>query len=276
MHPHVLTAVLCLPLLWLHAPGASADRLSRAGRSLRDSSSDDSDHHDHRRKEHRRHYEADNDNDEDEAVEAAALLLLLLPWKAPRAVLHASHPDWHGAPPIPYLARPQGTGAPFDSGRSYRLLVHTFGAAYNKNLGSAGLEIQLDLALPFALRAQGRALFERNGDHAQLYEQELLWRFAEGPRVQWYTGLAALQWHDAYGTVGGVGLSYGLEWQPGAPITLGTRLSLAAVAEQSYIFQWRTHVGLMLGPVEPLVAYDHLDVGGVILSRMLVGVRLHL
>lgn len=148
-----------------------------------------------------------------------------------------------------------------------------------KNLSTFGIEGQLDLAIPFGLRAEYRGLTENLGaefepDRVALGDFALLWRCVELPFLQAYAGFGFATWNDATGDLIGHRFSLQLEFQPVYPLTTGVRLAYGPLGE-GQVFTARPHVGLQLWHFELRGAFDYLAVAGVPLHTGLVILAVH-
>lgn len=269
------------------APTASAGPIDRAGDALRGDgggssggSSDDDDDGDSwgltfdgdERYESHPRYE-----DGDDGLDALAFQVIFAPWTVPNALTQHFHPDFDGFELYPYADEEEG-----GVGRQRKPYAGKVGVAYTpafNNVDSATLSAQLDFELPFALRGQYRGFLERfaaagERSRAGLGEVEALFRFAQAPRIQFHSGVAYTNWIDGRGMVHGVLFSYGFDSYPLWPLTFGGRVSIGPVGE-SYIFQARGYLGVMVGRTEVQVAYDHVDVGGVPLGGLSLAAQVH-
>lgn len=264
---------------------ASAGRLDRAGQNLRqsDGSSDDRQNADN-------DWHDDDDDDEFDA-EAAALMMWVFtaPWHVPYSILSARYPTLAGFSDYPYADGNRGHMRVSDppDGRAPRTAfrVGVLGAVHDPQLWSSALEARVELSAPIVLRAGFRWLRESGLEtttadpsgtqQAALAGADALLRFAESPRLNFYTGFGYRQWNDRLGMVPGLAGIYGFEAYPGRPISFGSEVSIG-VQGQGYLLQWRTYVGLVLGRAELRAGYDHVDVDGALLGGPMLGVEVHL
>lgn len=281
---------------------AQADKLRRAGRALRGDDGKDSD-------------KDEEDKKKSKKVKKRTLRRGIVPYQAPPARFDRStsqppaatqRNNWgpYGPyfnpwqfPPILLPMDPAGAyryyvyyaapGVPYVDSYTKRFspeapnmsaIFGIYGGGRSRDLLSGVIDAQVDFKVPLGFRAQYRRLLERlpeGNEQVGIAELELLWRIAEGPSIQVHSGFGYVQWSDAIGSIHGVRFSLSAELQPFKPFTIGSRLAIGPM-DETELFQWRTHVGVMLGPVETLVAYDHLVVSGIPLGGLLAGFRLHL
>lgn len=257
-----------------------------SGGSYQSSSSEER-HHRHEHRAYRAngwHYDEDDyeDSEGDRALGRAAIQVMLFPWTVPAAVVREYNAHGYSIPLYPYADEPAYTvgreAAPREVKRVARWGLRLGATARSPQLVSGTFATQLDFSLPITLRLDYRLLTEADGgtrNYAGLGNAELLYRFAESGALRFFTGAGYVQWADVAGLGHGFGLIYGFEAFPIRPITFGSRVSIGVLGE-SYGFQWRSHIGVMISRYEVQVAYDHVDVGGAQLGGLQVSLEAHL
>lgn len=168
------------------------------------------------------------------------------------------------------------------------------------DLHRAGFGLRLMLPIPVELDARWLGLWEPqqgSDDYAAFGHEHVTWRFAQSGSVQFRSGVGLQHFienspsdeQEPFPNEPGASLEpgltspqvhhvggdffYGFEALVGDPLVLSGQLHLGWVG-QAFVWQARTTLGVMLGPVEAYGGYHHIDLGGVPLGGPAAGARL--
>ncbi len=102
----------------------------------------------------------------------------------------------------------------------------------------------------------------------------LVYRFAQGQRAAFYTGLGVNWLSDRFGSNAGFNFTYGADFYPAKPWVLSGSIDWGTLGHTS-VFHGRATVGLMLKRWELFTGYDYYKLGGTSLPSYVAGVQLH-
>lgn len=225
------------------------------------------------------------------ALAVLAAYAIASPFTIPSAALTHHYPDYHGVPDEPYSPHPKrdskGTLASPDNNLALRLgaqftLRPREQNKYGQDRGNVvgALTARLDFRNRMTIAGEYRQLVESplsRSDRAWagLGELTALWRFAESPRIRFYTGAGYGNWIDQHGPVHGLLFHYSFEVYPVSPVAFGSHVAVGPLG-QSYALRWKTHLSFVIRHIELQFAYDHINVAGVQYGGPMVGVQLHI
>jgi hypothetical protein len=109
-------------------------------------------------------------------------------------------------------------------------------------------------------------------DHLLLGDTNLLFRFAQSPKVEMRTGVGFNWLTDDIGSEFGFNFTYGGDWYPINPLIVSSELDWGQVGHAS-LFHARATVGVQYHRGELYVGYDYLDVGNAQLDSWVTGLR---
>ncbi len=110
-------------------------------------------------------------------------------------------------------------------------------------------------------------------DRLWVGDANVLYRFAQGERLQMRSGIGINWLSDELGTDFGFNFTYGGEWFPVKPWIVSTELDIGRLGSAS-LFHIRATLGWQLQNVEWFTGYDHLGVGSARIDGIVVGLRL--
>jgi hypothetical protein len=114
-----------------------------------------------------------------------------------------------------------------------------------------------------------------DGSHDQLAlgDCNLVFRFAQSPRVEFRTGLGMNWLSDSATTNLGFNFNYAADFFPQKPWVLSTAMDVGRLGYAN-LFHCRTTVGLLWHFLESYVGYDHYDIGRTSTNSLIAGLRL--
>lgn len=135
----------------------------------------------------------------------------------------------------------------------------------------------LTTASRFGLDGQVDILSERlpDGSHDALAlgDVNVVYRFAQGERGQFRTGIG-LNWiEDPYETHAGFNFTYGADFFPHRPWILSATMDWGTLG-RAELFRFRSTAGVQYHGVELYTGYEYLDIDSSQLNNILAGVRL--
>jgi hypothetical protein len=126
-----------------------------------------------------------------------------------------------------------------------------------------GLDTQMDW-----LREPGTGLVD---DELWLGDCNVVFRFAQSERAQFYSGVGFNWLDDPINTDFGFNFTYGADFFPAKPWVVSSSIDWGTLgrAEQ---FRFRTTAGLMINRVEVFAGYEYLDIDRTQLNTYVGGV----
>lgn len=112
-------------------------------------------------------------------------------------------------------------------------------------------------------------------DHDQLWTGDcnVVFRFAQSPKLQMRTGLGFNWLSDHIGSDFGINFTYGGDWFPLNPWVVSAEIDWGTLGKAG-LFHGRTTVGVHFHRLEVYTGYDYFDVGGAQISGLIGGMRL--
>ncbi|MFC1705243.1 hypothetical protein ACFL59_00290 [Planctomycetota bacterium] len=142
----------------------------------------------------------------------------------------------------------------------------------NRLAGSFRLDTYLRLGLSTDWVWLYEDLKGGRADRLVLGDANLLYRFAQHERVQFFTGLGGRLMTDKVGTEGGVNFTYGFEIFPIEPLAISATVDMGGLGE-TFLFHGRAAVSAIVNRCELHGGYDYLAIGGVSFHGPVFGVR---
>lgn len=102
----------------------------------------------------------------------------------------------------------------------------------------------------------------------------LVYRFAQGQRAAFYTGVGVNWLTDRFGSNAGFNFTYGADLYPAKPWVLSGSIDWGTLGHTS-AFHGRATVGVMLNRWEFFTGYDYYKLGGTSLPSYVAGVQIH-
>lgn len=202
---------------------------------------------------------------------------VLLPFAAPRQAL-ADVGFARGAfQPYPQRDAPGYwlTGEAAAGGRDWSSRPRAEFASDFDDLERVGFGLQLEHAGRFGFDGAWSRWREDLGagtDELDLYDANLVYRFAQGPRAAFRAGLGLNGLHDAGGDDLGLNATYGADFLVGEFATLGFELDLGTLGD-ARLLHLRPTLGLVLERFELFASFDHHDLDGAELRSYGLGLR---
>ncbi len=145
------------------------------------------------------------------------------------------------------------------------------------DLSRIGGRLQLITASRFGLDAQIDWLREpATGpiqDELRLGDCNVVYRFAQNERAQFYTGVGFNWLDDPIDTNFGFNFTYGADFFPAKPWVLSSSFDWGKLGNAG-LFRFRTTAGVMVDRVEVFAGYEYLDIGSTQINTYVTGVRL--
>ncbi len=110
-------------------------------------------------------------------------------------------------------------------------------------------------------------------DELWMADCNLVLRFAQGPHMQWRTGLGFNFLDDELGTESGFNFTYGVDCFPVQPWVFSATLDWGTLGDAEQ-FRFRTTAGVVLWRVESYVGYEYYDLDSTHFNTLISGVRL--
>jgi hypothetical protein len=244
----------------------------------------------------RRHREYDDccedDDGYDGLTELAAWVTLYTvtsPIWIPRSVVndeslmpgyYARYPYWHDLPG--YMATSPEDMAqlnPSLAEEHYDWLLRTrveYAASFN-DLSRIGGQVLLDTASRWGLDTEFDYLHEdRNGgreDSLWLGDANVVFRFAQSPKLQMRTGLGLNWLSDQQDTDFGFNFTYGGDLFIANPWIMSAEIDWGWLGHAG-LFRGRTTLGVQFHRLEVYTGYEYLDVGRTQINSLISGIRL--
>jgi hypothetical protein len=102
----------------------------------------------------------------------------------------------------------------------------------------------------------------------------VVYRFAQSERAQFYTGLGANWLSDQIGTEAGFNFTYGFDLFPIHPWVLSGSIDWGQLGKAT-LFHGRGTVGVMLDRFELFTGYDYYNLEGVRLDGLIAGLQVY-
>lgn len=204
---------------------------------------------------------------------------LFLPWSVPRLLLADETFE-----PAGLARRPGRRGDPYwrpsmDGVLDGRKLAvrpsFELGTDFD-DLERTGLGLVLDHSARLALEATWSRWREDLGaggsDELDLGELSLVYRFAQGPRAAFWSGLGLNVLDDQVESDFGLDLTYGALFLPGERTSVELEADLGTLGDAT-LTHLGASVGWRLGPCELFAAYDRWEIGSAELPSYSLGLR---
>lgn len=143
-------------------------------------------------------------------------------------------------------------------------------------LEQIGTKLQVDLpvwrlTLDGSISNYYEELAAGGEDHLAIGDVNLVFRFAQGERIVWRSGVGVNWLADAHNEAG-FNFTYGLDAMPWEPVVFSTEIDLGTLGHESLLCS-RTTLGLQWRAVEVYTGFEYVELGSAGLSTMLFGVR---
>jgi hypothetical protein len=111
-----------------------------------------------------------------------------------------------------------------------------------------------------------------NDDHLNIGDCNLIYRFAQSPRVAMRMGVGANWLNDSTRTDLGFNFTYGGDFFPRKPWVVSTAIDWGTLGHAG-LFRFRTTAGLIINRFESYVGYEYMDIGTTQGNSLIGGVR---
>ncbi|TWT65927.1 hypothetical protein Pla123a_48380 [Posidoniimonas polymericola] len=143
-------------------------------------------------------------------------------------------------------------------------------------LEQIGTKLQVDLpvwrlTLDGSISSYYEQLAAGGEDHLAIGDANLVFRFAQGERIVWRSGVG-MNWLADTHNEAGFNFTYGLDAMPWEPVVFSTEIDLGTLGHER-LLRSRTTLGLQWREVEVYTGYEYVEAGSAGLSTMLFGVR---
>lgn len=143
------------------------------------------------------------------------------------------------------------------------------------DLGRVGARLQLNTASRFGLDTQIDWLREDSTgpqwDDLWLGDCNLVFRFAQSQRAQFYSGVGFNWLDDPIDTDYGFNFTYGADFFPARPFVISSSIDWGTLGH-SELFRFRATGGLMINRVELFTGYEYLDIDRTQANTYVVGI----
>jgi len=150
-----------------------------------------------------------------------------------------------------------------------------YGGAFD-DLSRAGGQVLVDSASRWGIDTEATYLHEQatggRSDQLWLGDANVVYRFAQSPRIQMRTGVGLNWLADEYGSDVGFNFTYGGDFFPVAPWILSAEIDWGRLGDAG-LFQGRATVGVHFHRLEIYTGYDYLDIGDTPINSAISGVR---
>lgn len=276
-------ALAVLILLNVHQSPASAGDLGNVCDAAKgDSDSGESGHKKKRRRRSHDHDHCDNDENSSffaELLGPPILFTVSAPWWLPAA---AVGDDYSMVPEFPHYPYEDGTDGFLVFNPEQDLVYQGLGGRLTTEYGNdfSGLQriggrLQLDTQSRWGLDTEWNHWWEDvSGGRDELWtgDANLIFRFAQSEKIQFYTGLG-LNWMGGGSSDVGFNFTYGFDWFPTDPFVIRSVLDAGTIGDAD-LYHSKTTVGLVYHHLEVFTGYDILHIGDTNLQGLVAGFTL--
>jgi len=139
-----------------------------------------------------------------------------------------------------------------------------------------GGHLLVETAPRFGLAASASRLEERlstgGWDQLQLGDCNFVYRFAQGDRGEFRTGLGLNWLNDSHGTDLGFNFHYAADFYPQNPWVLSAAIDAGTLGHAG-LFRFRTTLGIVFHGVEAYTGYEYTDIGQAHWNGLIGGLR---
>ena len=223
--------------------------------------------------------EDDRDHPFRDFVNTTVVFSTSAPWWLPHYALRDDFLNWTDDPTAPYAEGHDGYLVINDPDTlDTRWWAARISTEYGTNFGSLsriGTRLIFDTSTRFGFDTEWNQWIEATplgNDSLATGDFNLVYRFAQSERVQFYSG-AGVNWlADSARSDFGFNLTYGVEAFPTDPLVLAATIDLGSLGDAVF-FHFRSTAGVMVGPGELFTGYDYQRIGNVNLQGLLLGIR---
>lgn len=202
-----------------------------------------------------------------EIIGMGIVYALASPFLLPAALLQDDYDHITEFPDYPYAEGVSGSLLHNNSDeikkQSWMGTVQTFVIPQAHDLDRIGTRLLLDSTSRFGIDTESNYWTQNlgGGHHDQLWtgDANLVFRFAEGERMQWRVGVGVNWLSDDVRNEAGFNFTYGFDWFPARPWTVSSVMDLGSLG-RSTMFHGRTTVGAMIGQAEVFAGYDYFQI----------------
>jgi len=230
----------------------------------------------------------DDDWDDDEASDLELLIgdpigtaveyTLFLPFYVPRIALGDETLDRAEFQDHPYDDGPgfwfEPEGAFSEHDLSVRLALE-YGSDFD-DIERTGFALQLEHANRFGLEATWNRWHEDldsgGTDELDLGDVNVVYRFAQSAKAAWRAGAGLNFLHDEIDSDLGANFTYGAEFFPKEPLSLGFELDLGTLGDATET-HFRGRLGFLIHEFELYASFDHFDIDDEELHSYGLGLR---
>ena len=277
------SAILALPFIIVgySTPCAEAQTLSGLRSEVR-SPSPEKKEDDKKRRRQDPFCDSDrfDDDDDDGLIRTLVIHTLVSPYTIPRA-LAGDHDFNPGAfAPYPYLHGMSGLMTmECETERREFLWLTRSNLEYGDDFDSLqrlGGQFLIDTSSRFGIDSSVNYLREDLGissDNLWFGDSNLVFRFAQSPKLQMRSGVGFNWLADSLDSNFGFNFTYSGDWFPADPWVVSTEIDWGQLGSAE-LFHGRFTVGVQQHRLELYTGYDHLGIGDTDIDLMIAGVRL--
>jgi len=281
-----MKALSVLALMLFAAP-ANAGILDDISEDVRRERESDSNYERPKPREHDDDFCDDGCDDDDsfkEALGTAILIGITAPFWGPPLMMQDDYSDIGGFPEYPYKHGQPGLmqiEPSYGTPRGKWLMLRTRGEYANTFDGvqRVGGQFLFDTTSRFGVDTEFNLWTEDQAsglpDELWTGDVNLVFRFAQSPRMQMRTGVGINWFSDDQGMETGFNFTYSADFFPVDPVVMTAELDLGAVGEVNVV-HFRSTIGLHFHRVEIYTGYDHFSIGETELDSLIAGIRLWL
>jgi hypothetical protein len=180
------------------------------------------------------------------------------------------YPYWHDEPGLMFTDRPYGARE-----RTWQTELAVEYADSFEDLSRIGGRFRLSTTSRIDLESTWDTLWEatpRGNDSVSIGDVDLLFRFAQSPRLQIRSGIGANWFDDHQGAVAGFNWRYAADYFPRSPWHIAAAIDLGELGKAGLV-HFRTTAGLTFKRWELYTGYDYRKVGGVHFDGPVAGVQ---
>lgn len=204
---------------------------------------------------------------------------LTLPWWGPHAYLEHDAPDAAAFPIAPYAEGSPGyivIDDPVPGSKDWAGRVSLDSANNFDGVTTLAGRLRLDTVFRLGIDAEWANLVERTQsgtDWLGRGDCNLVFRFAQSPRVQFHSGVGFNWLADHRDSDYGFNFTYGVDLFPVDPVLASATLDLGTIGD-SRLVHFRGTLGLMVRPrLHVYTGYDLLEIGGTSIHSLLTGIE---